>query len=792
MLRSLSLRWKILVALFGLSLLPLLLVSLLFTHMTDKRFQDELLEKADRTGRFVQQSSIAMQQELATLLSPLEENGELINAIYFSQLTNETTRLAPLLKKIVQTYDLDRLELLNQNGILFSLTAARPELEEERLTEEELERIGAQLSLKTDSRTQLIRGELTMAASVPINLQGQAIARLSGFRIVTDQTARVLHELVGSELAFHNGLKIIASSNPQLTKLNLREILNHNLERTRIAEVPYALFPFTIADDQGGFLLAIDQTAPQNAQSEMQRTLSVALVMVFFLAVAVSLIVSRGISTPLQQVVGNLQQIADGAGDLTRTLPVNSNDEIGALAVGFNRLMNSLRDMITRIRKAAGSVGLATRQIGTRSTELSSEAKEQSQALEQSHVEIIEIGKMAQEIADNVTSLVASVQQSVSATHEFGSTTSGISEQMENLFRITNEISSAIHQLSSSNQQIEGNVSELSNNARETSLSIRQMDTATRSIEESATRTRDLVEHSAQQAIQGKAAVMDTISGISALQQTIEQAHQSMHELGTRSDAIGNIVNVIAEIADQTNLLALNAAIIAAQAGEHGRGFAVVADEIRSLAERTSISTDEIAGIIEGLQEGTRLAVKAIEVGNVKAGQEVARSQTAGEALEKLHQSSVASKDRVEEIAELTRQQAEESRTITQAVLSITETLQQVADSIGQQSISTRHLAMAAEQMTDIAARVKNSTDEQNRGSRQITQSMEVIQGTIEKINNATISQSERSRNIIEVVGKAAEIAENNAQRAAQFDQIVKTLSEQTKNLQKDVGAFKV
>jgi methyl-accepting chemotaxis protein len=285
---------------------------------------------------------------------------------------------------------------------------------------------------------------------------------------------------------------------------------------------------------------------------------------------------------------------------------------------------------------------------------------------------------------------------------------------------------------------------------------------------------------------------MDTIRGISGLQQTIEQAHQSIRELGTRSDAIGNIVNVIAEIADQTNLLALNAAIIAAQAGDHGKGFAVVAHEIRNLAERTSISTEEIAGIIENLQDGTRLAASTIEAGSVKAEQEVARSQTAGEALETLHNSSVSSMNRVEQITNLARRQAEESRTITQAVLSITETLQQVASSIGQQTSSTRHLAGAAEQMTGISARVKNSTDEQKRGSQQIAMAMEQIQQTIEKIHSATVQQNERSHQAIEVVAKAAEIAENNVDRATQFNQIVKTLSVQAKNLQKNVGAFKV
>ncbi len=792
MLRSLSLRWKILLALLGLSVLPLLLVSLLFSQMTDTRFNIELQEKSQRTGHLIQQTTASLQRELVSDLQILQESGELINAVYFNQLTADSARLKPLLQKILLSYDLDRVELQAQNGILYSITQLTENLEQEILTEGEKEQLESELGSAASGRLQLIRGELTLAASIPIQLQGQYIARLNGFRIFTDQKALTLQEMVGTELAFHNNNKIVASSNPALAELDLRAIIKSKLSRTTLHDTPYALFPFSLKNNQGGFFLALDRTAAQIARNEMKNTLMVALITVFFLAAGLAIFVSRGITTPLQEVVGNLHQISEGAGDLTCTLSVSSSDEVGALASSFNRLMASLREMISAIRKAATNIGDATQQIGVRSAGLSKEALEQSQALEKSHAGIKEISERAEAIADNVSSLVASVQQSAAATHEFGSTTSGISEQMEHLFEITTEISSSIHQLSSSNQQTEENISALSYNAEKTATAIREMDGATHAIEDGANQTRTLIEQAAGHSLEGKSAVMDTIRGISGLQETIEQANQSIRELGNRSDTIGNIVNVIAEIADQTNLLALNAAIIAAQAGDHGKGFAVVANEIRSLAERTSTSTSEIASIIENLQDGTRLAARAIEAGSIKAEQEVARSQTAGEILEKLHNSSIASKDQVEKITNLTRRQTQESSTITESVLSFTETLQQIAASIGQQTSSTQHLAGAAEQMTAISARVKTSTNEQKRGGQQIALAMELIQQTIEKIHSATLQQSTRSHEAIEVVGKAAEIAENNTELANQFDQIVRTLTTQAKNLQKNVGAFKI
>lgn len=104
-------------------------------------------------------------------------------------------------------------------------------------------------------------------------------------------------------------------------------------------------------------------------------------------------------------------------------------------------------------------------------------------------------------------------------------------------------------------------------------------------------------------------------AGTQAIRDVVETSARTVQSLDGRTAEIGNIVQVISEIANQTNLLALNAAIEAARAGEHGRGFSVVAEEVRNLASRTANATQHIRTMIENIQAETKEAVAFMEQG---------------------------------------------------------------------------------------------------------------------------------------------------------------------------------
>lgn len=354
-----------------------------------------------------------------------------------------------------------------------------------------------------------------------------------------------------------------------------------------------------------------------------------------------------------------------------------------------------------------------------------------TQILEQSHT----MGRAVNEVLQSLEMLATSAEESSSSLLEMTTTNEEVSENIAELATSVRETVSSIEEMAYSIREVARNVDALSLTAEETSSSMNEMDVSIDQVQSNANETARLSEEVALDADRGAEAILKTISEIYRIKESSQEAVSVISTLGTRIEAIGQILAVIDDVAEQTNLLALNAAIIAAQAGEHGKGFAVVADEIKDLAERAGGSTKEIAELIKTIQSESKNAISAVERGAVNVSRGVEVSNEAERALKKILESSQKSTTMVRAIARATVEQAKGSKQVTDSIGRIAETVQQIAAATAQQARGSDLIMKSAEKMRMITQHVERSSQEQSRGGKQITEAIEQISSMVNAIN---------------------------------------------------------
>ncbi len=397
----------------------------------------------------------------------------------------------------------------------------------------------------------------------------------------------------------------------------------------------------------------------------------------------------------------------------------------------FEQLSKKLQDGIAMQLANADETSRLIRDIANAMRDFSSSVEALTQNAEESSSSILEMTATSSEVADNLGELANSVRESVSS----------------------------IEEMAYSIKEVAKNVDALSLTAEETSSSMNEMDVSIDQVQSNANETARLSEEVALDAEKGAEAILKTISEIYRIKESSQEAVAAISALGSRIDAIGQIVNVIDDVAEQTNLLALNAAIIAAQAGEQGKGFAVVADEIKDLAERAGASTREITDLIKTVQGESKNAITAVERGahNVDRGVEV--SNEAERALKKILESSQKSTNMVRAIARATVEQAKGSKQVTDAIGRIAETVQQIAAATAQQARGSELIMKSAEKMRLITQHVERSANEQAKGGRQITSAIENISGMVTQLNQGHRSQADGAKQLSTAAAKIEESA---------------------------------
>ncbi|MCL2824077.1 MAG: methyl-accepting chemotaxis protein [Polyangiaceae bacterium] len=399
-----------------------------------------------------------------------------------------------------------------------------------------------------------------------------------------------------------------------------------------------------------------------------------------------------------------------------------------AAIVDSNRQSNSARNQF--LEKSAASLDETTNALADALATRIKITQETSRAVADTTVS-------TQDLARCVDALASATGTSTSSIAQMTMNNEDVASSVGDLASSVRETATSIEEMAYSIKEVAKNVDALSLTAEETSSSMTEMDASIDQVQSNASETARLSEEVAQDAERGAEAILKTIGEIDRIKESTQEAVDVISNLGSRIKAIGQILNVIDDVADQTNLLALNAAIIAAQAGEHGKGFAVVANEIKDLAERAGESTKEIAELTRTIQNESKNAIIAVERGakNVDRGVEV--SNEAERALKKILESSQKSTSMVRAIARATDEQAKGSRQVTNAIGRIAETVQQIAIATAEQARGSESIMQSVERMRAITQHVERSSRDQARGGRDITASVESITSLLGQISHA-------------------------------------------------------
>lgn len=374
----------------------------------------------------------------------------------------------------------------------------------------------------------------------------------------------------------------------------------------------------------GGLLLTVSMQQGIDSAKKLAAVQVVAGTIAFILILGcLYLLISRLVVRPIKTLSDQVAEIAKGEGDLTRIIPITSQDEVGRLGEEVNHLTQKIREIIATLYQQACLIGSSVCELaaGTERMVKSSESQKEGAAA---------VAVAAEEMAQTIH---------------------GVADNTHRAASLSGQVDSA--------------------------------------------------------ADSGMSVMQETWQCMRSIADSVQETLQGIRQLEGSSTKIGEMLNLIEDIADQTNLLALNAAIEAARAGEAGRGFAVVADEVRALAEKTTRSTREIERIVASIQQESQRAVGLITRESELVQTGLGQAEDARCRLEAI------------------RQHAHESK----------EMIDQIAVASEEQSATTGEIAGKIHHVSDVASETNTMMQKSAEAFAQFSEVVEQIYGTVGKFS---------------------------------------------------------
>ena len=541
----------------------------------------------------------------------------------------------------------------------------------------------------------------------------------------------------------------------------------------------------------------VTTTWPQTAVRE--RAVKALLTMASFalgalgLGLGAALFLSRAIAQPVTKLSSLVVSI--GRGDL-RVRPEPPKpwypQELGELIDSIDGMLAQLHDLVGQMRRAVVSIAEVTQGLREASSQMVGDSRRQHQAVHKSSGAIVQIRDSIGHVGDGVQSLSKTASETIDAILRLDRQIGRIAG---NVHTLTETIDGAAREGDQMEEQVgavAASTTQLSQNVEKTSGSLRLLTRSIQEVSSSAGQGEALAREALAAAKAGCDAVDETIGSIREIQERFGAVGDAVLRLAHRSEAIGEVVRVIEEVAGATRLLAVNASIISSEAREHGTGFGVVADRVRSMAAETTASTGQITDLIASVQADIRLAVEAVESGQetVLAGER--RSTEAGARLRAIIDSAGEAEKTVQRIADASRDQALRVDMVTAAVMEVHDATQRISAAAQAQRDAQQKVAVAIAKVRSVGDDVRTSTEAQRQDSRAMTNAVRAMTSRLQTIAQASEAQNRERDRIQGALGVFEGAAQGSVEHARQLDDVMRTLSERLEQLQRQLAAFRI
>jgi len=472
-------------------------------------------------------------------------------------------------------------------------------------------------------------------------------------------------------------------------------------------------------------LASVSKDAAADSASQARLVLIGLTIVAVIAGLAFGLWLANSVSSAAKSAATAAQSISQGSVDVRFDL--DTKDEMGDLSRAFGEMTAYLREMVAASEAVAnGDLAVQVRPRGTDDA-LGNALATMTQNLRE----------LIGGVQENSTSIASAADQLRDASDQMAAATGQIATAI-------NEVTRSAVSLSGLSQDSAREVEKVAAGSQQVAAAAQENAATSATSKEEATRMGErigLVAKASEDvaraasdandaALRGQQAVGQVVVQMEEIAGASQRTQVTVNLLGEYGQQIGDIVKTIDEIAAQTNLLALNAAIEAARAGEQGRGFAVVAENVRSLAERSSEATKEIADLIAKVQAGTQEAVGSMAAGvdGIERGREI--TTEAGQALELILSSVRSSATQMERIAEDVQSLSGGVERIVEATVAMAASAQESAAGASEMAGSTSRVSDAVMQVSATSEQTSASAEEVSASTEELSAQSEELAAT--------------------------------------------------------------